>query len=209
MNPTLSDKDLLEVLPVSNRPLRIGDVVAFRLPGMQSITVHRVARLTPEGICTRGDNNPSRDPHLVNSAEIHGRVVAAWRDTRRRKIYGGLAGQLQTAVSRRLLAIHQPIVSWLFPLYDRLARSGILHSLLPMHLQPRVVTFDSYSESRIRLMLGRYLIGHYHHPSQQWHIRPPFRLLVDQPALPFQGKLDWPEETKQRSMPFGPGRQIR
>lgn len=209
MNTTLYDQDLLEVLPVSNRLLRIGDVVAFRVPGQQSITIHRVACLTPEGIRTRGDNNSSQDPYLVKPEEVHGHVVAAWRGSRRRKIYGGRAGQFQAAISRRLLAVYRPVASRLYPLYDGLASSGILHSLLPPPLRPRVVAFKNHGSSRIRLMLGRYLIGHYHHPSQQWHIRPPFRLLVDQTALPCQGILEWPKTVKQRSTPISPGQQIR
>ncbi len=92
MSPTLCEGDLLEIVPRGERPVRTGDVILFLPPGGDQPVVHRVVRLTSQGIRTRGDSGTADDPWLLQPADILGQVVAAWRGERRRKIRGQRVG---------------------------------------------------------------------------------------------------------------------
>ncbi|MBN1978387.1 MAG: hypothetical protein JW918_13400, partial [Anaerolineae bacterium] len=109
MNPTLHESDLLEIVPCGGdfpsprvgeggrggiRSARVGDVIALAPPEADHLVVHRVVRVTPEGVCTRGDNNAGEDGWRLGPERVIGRVVAAWRGRRRRRIFGGWAGRL-------------------------------------------------------------------------------------------------------------------
>lgn len=53
-------------VPVSD--LRAGDVITFRPPagaGVDGLVTHRIVRVTPDGILTRGDNETARDPWVL------------------------------------------------------------------------------------------------------------------------------------------------
>ena len=73
MNPTLREPELMEVVPYGKRAVRCGDVILFRSPGGGQSVVHRVTRVTPDGIRTRGDNNRSEDAYSLQPAHIIGR----------------------------------------------------------------------------------------------------------------------------------------
>lgn len=48
--------------------LRRGDVITFRPPasaGVDGLVTHRIVRISPRGIVTRGDAEPTRDPWLL------------------------------------------------------------------------------------------------------------------------------------------------
>jgi len=83
MRPTLRGRDLLEVAPYGDAPVRAGDVVLFTRPGGQSLVAHRVDAIGQLGIQTRGDSNRAVDPWLLRPDQLVGRVTAAWRGNRR------------------------------------------------------------------------------------------------------------------------------
>ena len=89
MNPTIGERDLLEIAPYDKRTIRVGDVILFQPPEGGQPVVHRVVDILPKGIRTCGDNNTHIDPYLLQSTDIIGQVVAAWRGQKRRKIVGG------------------------------------------------------------------------------------------------------------------------
>ena len=93
MNPTLRESELMEIVPYDNRPLRVGDVVLFLLSTDDQFVVHRIIRISPAGISTRGDNNTKEDAFLLQPSDIKGQAVAVWRGQKRREIAGGLQGQ--------------------------------------------------------------------------------------------------------------------
>jgi hypothetical protein len=184
MNPTLGEQDLLEVLPYGERMPRAGDVVLFLPPGGKELIVHRVVRAAGAGLCTRGDNNPLDDPYTLAAGDPIGQVVAAWRGRRRRRICGGRRGLLAAWLVRRRRALERRLSRRLHPLYDGLARSGIVPRLLPTSLRPTVVAFQAGEERHLRLLWGRRVIGHFDRQAGRWRIRRPFRLLVDVRTLP-------------------------
>ena len=74
MTPNIPSGDLVIDRPAG--PVHVGEVITFaKVPG-QYVT-HRVAAITPAGIKTRGDANPSDDFGYVAQSQIVGRVYAA------------------------------------------------------------------------------------------------------------------------------------
>jgi signal peptidase len=96
MNPTLWEKDLLEVVPYRQKEdIRIGDVIVFESPVDGTILAHRIIAIHEEGICTKGDNNRLRDPWLLSPEAIFGKVVAVSRNKEHHEVLGGRAGLLK------------------------------------------------------------------------------------------------------------------
>jgi len=187
MTPTLRPLDLLEVMPYGERAVQVGDVVAFLPTENKLHVVHRVIEISGQGIRTLGDNNIYDDPRLLQPSDIAGRVIAAWRGQKRRKVYGGLVGRLLARTVRNTSALDRSISSILHPAYHALARLGVLRAILPHSLRPRVVRFGNPGQASMMLLfLGR-AIGRYDVDRRRWVIRRPFKLFVDESVLPRTG----------------------
>jgi len=186
MNPTLCEPEMMEIVPYESRPPRVGDVAFFLSPGAEQPVVHRIVRVTPADITTRGDNNTREDPCLLQPRDIKGQVVAAWRGRKRREIAGGLRGRLRGRWVR-LRRIPDRLISCLLrPLYHDLSRNGDIARLLPRRFRPQVVAFQVKGRDQFRLLLGKQVIGQYDDQKRQWQIQRPFRLFVNERALPGQ-----------------------
>ena len=183
MNPTLREPEMMEILPYGNLPPRVGDVIFFLPPTDTQPVVHRIIRVTPAGCSTRGDNNTREDPYLVPSGNIKGRVVAAWRGRKRRRIPGGLPGRLESRWVRWKQGLDRGVSPLLHPLYQALFHSGFIARLVPTSFRPRVVVFHTQGRDQFQLLLGKRLIGRYDDQRQQWQIQRPFQLLVEKRAL--------------------------
>jgi hypothetical protein len=186
MNPTLRAPEMMEIVPYDNRSLRVGDVVFFLPTQVDRPVVHRVARVTPEGISTLGDNNTQEDAFLLQPKDIKGRVVAVWRGPKRREIVGGVQGRLTSRWFRLRRVLDRGVSHLLHPFYHALSRRGSIAWLLPAPLRPRVVVFQTQGQDRFQLLLGQHIIGRYHEQKRQWQIQRPFRLFVDEQALQTQ-----------------------
>lgn len=184
MNPTLAEPDLLEVRPYGEQAVCVGDIIYFQSPENERPIIHRVVRVTSQGIRTRGDNNPQNDPYLVQPADIIGKVVAAQRGERKRQIAGRWQGRffvrgikLERAVNRLSTRLGHSTYYWL-------ARSGIFRRLLPAAMKPRVVCFQGRHQTFLKLLIAERLIGQYDHRHERWIIQRPFRLFVEEQTLP-------------------------
>ena len=184
MNPTLVEPELIEIEPYYNRPVYVGDVVFFTSPGEQALIVHRVVRLTAAGIRTRGDHNAWDDAELLQAADIHGRVVAAWRGQRRRVIAGGRVGWLWAQRLRLRRFAYGLIARSLRRPYHALAGRGFIRTLAAPWFKPQVIAFSGRGRYTLQLWWGQRLIGNYDAQARQWRIRHPYRLWVDAAALP-------------------------
>jgi hypothetical protein len=185
MNPTLRQPDLLVVVPNGEHPVRVGDIVYYRSPEDGRHMVHRVVRVMPSGVHTRGDSNPSADLYLLRTADIVGRVVAARRGRRWRRIAGGWQGRLvgyERRLRRRVLRLGSKL---LHGAYRGMAKSGALRRLVPACFRSRVVVFRARQRQLFKLMMGTNEVGRWRgSPRCDWDIRLPFRLLVNVGALP-------------------------
>jgi signal peptidase I len=77
MTPHIPSGDL--VIDKPGGPVHVGEVITFaKVPGVN--VTHRVAAITPEGIQTKGDANPTKDFGYVNQSQVTGRVDAVIPD---------------------------------------------------------------------------------------------------------------------------------
>jgi len=188
MNPTLSDRDMLEIVPYGKRPIRAGDVILFLLSKEDSYIVHRVVRISPEGITTRGDNSIHLDSRLPRADDIKGRVTAVWHGRIRRKIKGGRPGLFLLCLTRWKRVLDQKISQVLHPIYRFLSRIRIFQHLLPRRFKPKVVAFRTNGSIQQRLLIGSNMIGYYDEKHGEWSIKRPFRLFIDESDLPSEEK---------------------
>ncbi len=77
MTPHIDSGDLVIDRPAG--PVHVGQVITFAKATGQYVT-HRVAAITPAGIQTKGDANPTDDFGYVTQAQVAGRVAAVIPD---------------------------------------------------------------------------------------------------------------------------------
>jgi hypothetical protein len=186
MNPTLRYPEVMEIKPCDGGALCAGDVAFFLPSEAGQPVVHRIIRVTPAGIFTRGDNNTMEDAGLLQPTDIKGQVVAVWRGRKRREIAGGVPGQLTSRWLRWRRVLDRGVSHLLHPIYYALSRRGWIARLLPAPFRPRVVVFETKANRQFRLLLGQHIIGRFDDQKRQWEIQRPFRVLVDERALGVQ-----------------------
>lgn len=184
MNPTFRTLDGLQIVPYHGRTIRPGDVIVFNLPGLNRKATHRVVSIDSQGIRTRGDNNPYDDPWILTPDQVVGRVVCAQRRNLRLRTYGGLIGRLYVTAIRATCFIDSKISTLLHPVYHRMARTDIFRQWLPTLVKTRILSFSRPNGTELQLVIGHYVVGRRLPEQNQWQIRRPFRLLVDEASLP-------------------------
>jgi len=75
----------------------------------------------------------------------------------------------------------------LHPFYRNLARSGIVRRCVAPHFQIQVLKFHRPHGVEWQLHRNGRIIGQRLRGQDEWHIRRPYRLLVDEAALPGGG----------------------
>jgi len=184
MRPLFRPGDRILFDPCRIEELRPGDVILFTPPGKAERVVHRLVSTGPDGIRTRGDANPCSDDWELRKEDIIGRAVAVEREGRETPAAGGLRGRLFAAMVRALRKADHLAAYVLHPCYRGLAQIGIFRAVLPPALRPRVITFERDGAREMQLVLGRRIIGRRPADTGTWTIRRPFRVFVDEQALP-------------------------
>jgi signal peptidase I len=184
MNPTLYQTDLLEIEPYKRKKPKLGDVVFFLPPKHDYYVVHRVVSLNTKGIKTRGDNCGNIDSWSLKPENIYGRVIAAYRGETSRKIANGFMGMVAGKFCQfRRLTINT-IAMLLGPVYRYFSAAGLIKWLMPNRLQPHVASFKANHDVSYKLLLGKRVIGFYDDTLHKWHIKRPYRLIIDETSLP-------------------------
>ncbi len=181
MLPTLKPGDKLLVACVG--VVCVGDVVVFQLHDKLYIA-HRVVSVDSRGIITRGDNVRTHDARILQPDEITGRVVSAQRGTRHRVISGGRVGILYAKILWSVKHFATIVVRLLSPAYQTLSSSGVFRRILPASVRTRVVYFKMKDGVEMQLLVGRFVIGRRMPGWAAWQLRRPFRLFIDESALP-------------------------
>jgi len=80
MEPVISEKDVVVVLPASQ--LEIGDIIVYKheIEGKEFLFAHRIVAIEHEDgeevkLITKGDNLPAPDNYFVRSSQVIGTVV--------------------------------------------------------------------------------------------------------------------------------------
>jgi hypothetical protein len=187
MNPTLREPDMLEIVPYEDRPIRAGDVVFFAPPGEKYMVVHRVIRIGERGIQTRGDRHASEDRYLLQTEDIKGRVVAAWRGQKRRTVAGGWRGSARSWWLQYRRGLDKTVFVLIRFCYRTMAGPGLMIHFVPRCFRPRIVVFHVRGKDEFRLVMGQRSIGRYDDTLEKWRIERPFLLFVNQRALEKEG----------------------
>jgi signal peptidase I len=184
MDPILREGDLLEIKGYGLEPIRIGDVILFRREWSSGFVVHRVIGRSSEGLKTRGDNNLEDDPGLLDSRNVIGRVIAAWRGQRRIRVLRGRLGTIQARITGEGIGLIRAIFDILTPCYRFVSMKGLLR-VLARAAEPSVIKFG---DRDLRLVLWSHEIGRYR--EGVWLIKPPFKLIIDEASLPEVAQAD-------------------
>jgi signal peptidase I len=186
MEPILRHLDLLEISPDPGRSVKPGDIIYFCSPVSEKKIVHRVVRLSADGAVTRGDNNADNDSFTITSQEIIGIVTAAWRNGRRRTVTGGTRGKWVARIDGIVYCFDRTTSRMLHDTYHFLASNGTVRNMLPKSLHPRLIEFKQrYTHpSCWKLMIKSLVVGYYDNRRNQWIIKRPWKLVVDEAVLP-------------------------
>ncbi len=186
MNPILKEPDFLYVTPYTGQEIKRGDVIVFKIPGSERKATHRVISITESGITTRGDRNPRSDPYLLQSDDIIGIVYYIQRGRKIKRLHGGSLGYFHGLFRRIhiIRSIDKTISSLLFPIYDSLSHSGLFKKVLSGRLKLRIFSFEAPGGTELKLYSGRLAIGYRPAGQKKWRICRPFRLFIDETALP-------------------------
>jgi hypothetical protein len=187
MNPTLWDKDLLEVVPYEQEnDIRIGDVIVFVSPIDETIVAHRIIAISEEGICTKGDNNIAEDTWRLGFAAIFGKVVSVFRNKEHHIILGGMAGLLIASWSNKNQRMKAKAIRHLYPVYLVMSKMDIFKNCGSRFIEPKVAIFKEKEKSKIVLLSGDRVIGRYNEELGEWNINYLYRFFVD--SAKFQKK---------------------
>ncbi len=184
MNPTLKSLDRLQVIPYNCRKIRRGDVIVFIHPEGKHKVIHRVISVELQGIRTQGDNNNNIDLHLISPNKVIGQIVYAYRGSKRLYIYGGPLGQLFILIVRVIRKIERRVSALLRPIYHWLSQLGIFKRWTPVFLKTQILSFNRPAGTELQLLMGNRVIGRRLAGKNQWWIKRPYRLFVDESSLP-------------------------
>lgn len=185
MAPALRNGDGLTLAECAGPAgIRRGDIIVYPHPSEPFDVAHRVVRVLPAGVKTRGDANARIDPGVVHWPEIRGRVSAVRRGANtfvpasgRRGTAAHYLGRMRSTV-RRLAARSFRFAD------ESVGRTGLLRFL--GGLIPTSVLAVGREGDQIFILrhrgknIGRKsaLIG------GRWDIRLPYRLILDRAKLP-------------------------
>ena len=198
MNPTLRAGDGMTVIPYGDSKPRVGDVVVFRSSEPDHHIVHRVLSVDSQGIRTVGDNNDSVDPWVLTPDDIVGRVVSTRRKNKDITIHGGTRGRLTLPALRTIKRANLTVSRILHPAYHWLARSGIIRRALSPLIKTQTLYFKRPNGVEIQILMGQRVVARRPPDWDSWQIPRPFRLLIDETALPEVPETGKPESQKAR-----------
>jgi SOS-response transcriptional repressor LexA len=184
MKPTFRDGDGLAVEPYGGRKRRVGDIVVFHHPEDDQIVIHRIVSVRKDAIRTRGDHNTQLDPWILEPGEIIGKVVSAWRGNRRIRVWNGLAGHIQALAFRTCVKMDDWVSCLLHPCYRWLSRKGLVRRLMGGNSRIRILSLQKPEGVEYQLLFRNQPSGRRRPGSSTWEIKRPYRLLIDESALP-------------------------
>lgn len=183
MNPALKTGDCLRVVSYGTRKIRIGDIILFRNPIGEDMIVHRVFSANSKGVKTRGDHNTEIDPWILQPDHIIGRVVSIRRNNKRVRVHGGIPGRIFGFLTGVFPKFNPLVSKILHPVYYKLVESGIVIKCVRCLPKTRILSFNGRNGRELQLFMGSHFIGRRFADSDQWQIKRPFRLVVDETTL--------------------------
>lgn len=113
MIPFIRSEDKIFVSPVEEKPIRIGDILAFIHAIDGRVIAHRVVRIAGDRFLCKGDNVTNLVDGWISIEDVLGRVIRVQRD--------GKPVRFGLGIERKLIAFLS-LKTWLVPLIDLLRR---------------------------------------------------------------------------------------
>lgn len=166
-------------------PFHRGDVIVYRHPGAERYIIHRIISAREETVRTGSDTKPLPDPYILPVNEIIGKVTAVSRNGKEIRIPGGLSGYLWYLYLTRYHRQVCRLSGIIRPIYHAASHPPALRRLQHRWLQyhPHILIQADGSLVGI-VFLRRWYAAWIHEQEGVWHIRTPFRLLIDESDLP-------------------------
>lgn len=120
------DKLFIEKAPFEQ--IKKGDVIIFKraYEGKNDFIVHRVARITPIRLVTRGDNCRHKDHDFVSKDDTIGRVIRCDRMGKASPVCNGVTGQMRAFILHGRLRATKWLKSVLRKPYIKLRKAGLI-----------------------------------------------------------------------------------
>ncbi len=184
MYPTIRPGDGIELFTGRDaaESCRAGDIIVFPHHFAAMDVVHRIIKITPDGMITRGDNNNRFDPKVIRFEDMAGKVVAIKRGSRLITVKGGTYGLL---IHKIMLLRKYFMLYGLRPLrfLSRvIAASGVLTVFHPF-VKTKVIYFKRNDRTIVTLWVGNRTVGTQQPDSGRWEIRFPYKYFIDTDRL--------------------------
>lgn len=179
MSPVLKPGDGIVVNKIAGLDtFKVGDIICFRPENFEYFIIHRIIKITKNGIITRGDNNSENDIYLIDESFEPILVTGIRRGNKTIKVYGGTLGYLnqkKNIIFKKLRIIFK---SSLKRILDQIAEYGIFYSMNIFKNRIKVLNYKmNYNEYDI-MLLNKKQIGK-RYKGQDWNIRQPWRLFIN------------------------------
>ena len=175
MLPTLTSGDGLRLSKYKdNSEIKVGDVIVYPHPDKPFDVVHRIIKIKPIGVITRGDNNNKVDPYLIKFEEIQGKVLSAKRKTKMIYMRNGRLGYYR----HRYLVIKKFLWPYIVMIPAKLSRPiknhGLLNFLHPC-FKLKVITVKRGNRTDKILSSRNKPIGKFNNEKHEWDINFPYK----------------------------------
>jgi signal peptidase I len=184
MKGTFYPGDYLVVKRAALCDILSGDVVVYQLTDEQGDVydlAHRVVASLPDGLMTKGDNNPFVDKGLVTEKNLLGTVVSVERRGKERMVRRGRFGVLhaRSLQTKRLLKTQ----AWRLAVtvgrrpYRWLQKSGLIYYLWRPYIQR--VCLETKEGPLIKYISGKRTVARWWPEKGRFHCTRPYNLVID------------------------------
>jgi signal peptidase I len=182
MGGTFRLGDRLIIRPVSWNEIQPGDVIVFTDANHRDGTdeiVHRVVRVTGDGLFTRGDNNPACDIGIVRPDQVISKVESIANGKQKLKVLGGLKGLYLARVRWEFSQFYRWVRKLIGQPYRLLRLSGIV----PKIWKPEIDRIYLHTEHGplVKYLYKQQSIGVWDPSHQRFECRKPFDLVIPSP----------------------------
>jgi len=192
MYPTFRYGDFVWVVPAVVSNLHPGDVITFRSDEGDHRTIHRVLKISKNGVTTKGDANKNPDLEIVTEENLLGRVE--WVERRRvfSRVRGGYVGLLWAIMLWQCLIVGSAFKGVCFncnlllaSVCRLLVRSVGLQHLVRKFWHPkfRIIWVKSNGSVKAKVLCGKRVVAVCESGQAVPHIRLPYELVLDRLEL--------------------------
>jgi len=182
MAGTFRDGDCLSIEPVSMEQVRTGDIVAFHnftKNREKEDVVHRVVKISPGVLITRGDYCRRHFTGVVTPDRLIGKVIYLERNGTFVRVDGGYRGFMRGEILQFIRFLSHVLGSTLGWVYRLLRRSGMVSRIWEPHIT--TVLIASKAGPFVKYIAGNRTVARWWPLEDRLECRKPFDLIIKSP----------------------------